>query len=52
MKPKVAKSVSKFGHLTILKGSEYSNFHQQKGFQEKFVKHVLVLTIKSNWNPF
>ena len=55
--PEVARVVSEFEDITILKGNEHSEFHHHedsKAFQEKVAKHVALLTTEFNQlgNPF
>ena len=55
--PEVARVVSEFEDITILKGNEHSEFHHHedsKVFQEKLAKHVALLTTEFNQlgNPF
>ena len=55
--PEVARVVSEFEDITVLKGNEHSEFHHHedsKAFQEKFAKHVVLLTTEFNplGNPF
>ena len=55
--PEVARVVSEFEDITLLKGNEHSEFHHHedsKAFQEKFAKHVALLTTEFNQlgNPF
>ena len=55
--PEVARVVSEFEDITVRKGNEHSNFHHHedsKAFQDKFAKHVALLTIEFNQlgNPF
>ena len=55
--PEVARVVSEFEDITILKGNEHSEFHHHedsKAFQEKLAKHVALLTTEFNQlgNPF
>ena len=48
---KVARVVSEFEDITVLKGNEHSEFHHHedsKAFQEKFAKHVALLTTELN----
>ena len=54
---KVARVVSEFEDITVLKGNEHYEFHHHedsKAFQEKFAKHVALLTTELNQlgNPF
>ena len=49
--PEVARVVSEFEDITMLKGNEHFEFHHHenfKAFQEKFDKHVALLTIEFN----
>ena len=49
--PEVARIVSEFENITVLKGNEHSEFHHHedsKAFQEKFAKHVALLTTEFN----
>ena len=55
--PEVARVVSEFEDITVLKGNEHSEFHyheDSKAFQEKFAKHAALLTTEVNQlgNPF
>ena len=55
--PGVAKHVSEFEDIAVLKGNEHSEFHHHedsKAFQERFAKHVALLATKFNQlgNPF
>ena len=49
--PEVARVVSEFEDITVLKGNEHSEFHyheDSKAFQEKFAKHAALLTTEFN----
>ena len=55
--PDVARAVSEFEDITVLKGNEHSEFFfffRFQSFQEKFAKHVALLTTEFNklGNPF
>ena len=55
--PEVARVVSEFEDITVLKGNEHSEFYRHedfKAFQEKFANHVALLTTEFNQlgNPF
>ena len=55
--PEIARVVSELEDITVLKGNEHSEFHHpedSKAFQEKFAKHVALLTTELNQlgNPF
>ena len=55
--PQEARVVSEFKDITVLKENEHSEFHyheNSKAFQEKFAKHVALLTTEFNQlgNPF
>ena len=55
--PEVAKVVSEFEDITVREGNEHSNFdhhEDSKAFQDKFAKHVALLTTEFNQlgNPF
>ena len=56
LQPSSSKSCE-FENITVLKGNEHSEFHHHedsKAFQEKFAKHVALLTTELNQigNPF
>ena len=49
--PEVARVFSEFEDITVLKGNGHSEFHHHenfKDFQEKFDKHVVLLTTEFN----